>query len=168
MACPHTSTTAGLAGSPPSQTPSLCRARRGGQQGRQAGRRAWFNSGPETTCVVGFTRDGPCASRPRSCPTARHSGGRPCLNRSSRTLAHATLSGRCRCERVAIGVGGSCNELPREPQATRRRCQLGGGYLRAVSSCSVSSWRVVIASNLATNPATLPLRMGGDRGRALQ
>ena len=47
-------------------------------------------------------------------------------------------------------------------------CQLGGGYLRVVSSCSVSSWRVVIASNLATNPATLPLRMGGDRGRALQ
>ena len=76
---------------------------------------------------------------------------------------------------MAIG-GGRCNELPREPQHAAAFVNFIGGYLRVVSSCSVgsftntcSAWRVVNASYLATNSATLTeFFAGANQGLGLK
>ena len=67
--------------------------------------------------------------------------------------------------------------MPREPQHAAAFVNFIGGYLRVVSSCSVgsftniecSAWRVVLASYLATNSATLTeFFAGANQGLGLK
>ena len=66
--------------------------------------------------------------------------------------------------------------MPREPQHAAAFVNFIGGYLRVVSSCSVASftntcsaWRVVNASYLATNSATLTeFFAGANQGLGLK